>query len=155
MNLYLKLIEIKDSIGLYLKPLTVREVGLYGAVGFIGGSIAKAYGGWSPVMTLLIILMASDYLTGVLASLKEKKGIKSSVSFWGLLKKGLMMLSVLIANHIDIVMNTQIVMNASIYFWYANEVISLTENYARLGLPLPDVIKDKIAILKNKESANK
>ncbi|MNP86178.1 Holin family protein [compost metagenome] len=51
-------------------------------------------------------------------------------------------------------MNTNVVMQGSIYFWYANEIISLTENYARLGLPLPDVIKDKIAILKGKSDDN-
>lgn len=146
----MKLFELRDLLYTYLKPLTFREIGFYGIIGLIGGSIAKAYGGWSPAMTLLVILMASDYFTGILASLKEGKGIKSSISFWGLFKKGLMMLSVLIAHHVDIVMNTNIVMQSSIYFWYMNEIVSLTENYGRLGLPLPNVIKNKIAILKGK-----
>ncbi|MFD0587840.1 holin family protein [Paenibacillus sp. GCM10027627] len=131
----------------YIKLLTTKELGLYGGFSIL---ITQAFGEWSPAMTLLVILMGSDYLTGLLASLKEGKGLKSSVSFWGLVRKGLMMLSVLIAHHIDIVMSTNVVMIGTIYFWYGNESISLIENYGRMGLPLPDPIKNKIAVLKGK-----
>ncbi|MNJ59232.1 phage holin family protein [Paenibacillus fonticola] len=154
MALYIKLLEIKHLIFTYLKPLTTKEIGFYGIFGLIGSMIAQTYGGWSPAMTLLIILMGSDYITGILASLKEGRGIASAASFWGLIKKGLMLLAVLIAHHVDLVMNTNAVMIGSIYFWYANEIISLAENYGRLELPFPEFIKEKIAMLKGKEKNN-
>lgn len=64
------------------------------------------------------------------------------------------MLAVLIGYQVDFVMNTHVVMTGCIYFWYANEIISLTENYGRLGLPMPEVIKKKIAVLKGKLDVN-
>lgn len=150
--LYVKYTILTDSLSSYIKFLTLKEVGVYGSFAVIGGFIAHLFGGWSPLLTLFTILVGSDYVTGILASLKEGKGIKSSLSFWGLIKKALMYLSILIAYHIDIAMEVNGVMTGSIIFWIANEVISLTENYGRLGLPMPDVIKDKIAIFKGKNS---
>lgn len=138
----------------FVKLLTVKEVGFYGFLSIIGGAISQLYGGWTSAMTLLVILMISDYCTGILASIKEKgfKSLKSQKSFWGIIRKVLMMLSVLIGHHVDIVMNTNVVMVASIYFWYGNEIISLAENFNRLGVSLPDVLMDKISILKGKKN---
>jgi len=135
-----------------LKPLTIKEVSFYGIFASIGSAISYMFGGWTPAMTLLIILMATDYITGILASLKEKKGISSNVSFWGLVRKGLMLVAVIFGHQIDLVMNTELAKTACIYFWYGNEMISIVENYGRLGLPLPDAIKDKFTSLKGKDS---
>jgi len=137
-----------------IKFLTLKETGLYGFLAFLGSMISSSLGGWTPELTLMVILMGADYVTGIFASLREGRGITSSISFWGLLKKGLMMLAVLIGYQVDSVMNTQVVMTGCIYFWYANEIISLTENYGRLGLPMPEVIKKKIAVLKSKSDEN-
>lgn len=150
--LYVKLSIFIHSIESYISVPTQQERLVYGAIAFIGGLIAQLFGGWSPLLTLFTILVGADYVTGILASLREGKGIKSSVSFWGLIKKALMYLSILIAHHIDIAMNTEAVMAGSILFWIANELISLTENYGRLGLPMPDAIKDRIAMFKGKNN---
>jgi len=133
-----------------IKPLTMKEFSFYGLFASLGSAISYMFGGWTPAMTLLIILMATDYITGILASLKEKKGISSNVSFWGLVRKGLMLVAVIFGHQIDLVMNTEMVKTACIYFWYGNEMISIVENYGRLGLPLPDSIKDKFSNLKDK-----
>lgn len=91
-----------------------------------------------------------DYVTGLAASIKEGKGLSSKIGFWGLAKKGLMLLVVILAHRLDVLMGTNVIMIGSIYFYLANELISVTENYGRLGLPLPNWIKEIIAIFKQK-----
>ncbi|WP_214630080.1 phage holin family protein [Paenibacillus agaridevorans] len=122
------------------------------ACGVMGAILLFAFGGWSESLTFLLVAMAADYLTGIAASLKEGKGLSSSFGAWGLARKGLSLLVVLLAHRIDVLMNTEdVTMGAAIFFYIANELISVTENYGRLGLPLPERIRKMIAVLKEKD----
>lgn len=103
------------------------------------------------VVNFLLVAIAVDYITGVSASLTEGKGLSSALGSWGLARKGLMLLVILLAHRIDVLMDTSgVTMGAAIYFYIANELISITENYGRLGLPLPDRIRRIIEVLRNK-----
>ncbi|GBG12297.1 holin [Paenibacillus sp. MY03] len=122
------------------------------ACGVMGAILLFAFGGWSESLTFLLVAMAADYLTGIAASLKEGKGLSSSFGAWGLARKGLSLLVVLLAHRIDVLLNTEdVTMGAAIFFYIANELISVTENYGRLGLPLPERIRKMIAVLKEKD----
>ncbi|QNK55612.1 holin family protein [Paenibacillus sp. PAMC21692] len=122
------------------------------ACGVMGAILLFAFGGWSESLTFLLVAMAADYLTGIAASLKEGKGLSSSFGAWGLARKGLSLLVVLLAHRIDVLLNTEdVTMGAAIFFYIANELISVTENYGRLGLPLPERIRKIIAVLKEKD----
>jgi toxin secretion/phage lysis holin len=112
--------------------------------------LTYAFGGWSDLLGFFLLVIVIDYITGVSASLKEGKGLNSEVGFWGLCKKVLMLVVIALAHRADIVMDTEILMIGAIYFYLANELISITENYGRLGLPLPDNIKKLIAVLKDR-----
>ncbi|MVP00863.1 phage holin family protein [Paenibacillus lutrae] len=125
-----------------------------GLTAFAASVITFAFGGWSDLIKLLLVAIAIDYITGVAAVLKEKSGLNSNVGFWGLAKKGFMLLVILLSHRIDVLMQTDVIMNAAIYFYLMNELISITENYGRLGLPLPKKIKNIIADLKNKNDKN-
>ncbi|GKU79928.1 holin family protein [Paenibacillus sp. L3-i20] len=119
--------------------------------GVLGSIITFAFGSWTESLTFLLVAIAVDYITGVSASLTEGKGLSSALGSWGLARKGLMLLVILLAHRIDVLMDTSgVTMGAAIYFYIANELISITENYGRLGLPLPDRIRRIIEVLRNK-----
>jgi len=119
--------------------------------GIIGSIITFAFGSWVESLTVLIVAMGMDYVSGVAASIKEGKGLSSTFGAWGLARKGLMLLVILLAHRVDILLDTSnVTMGAAIYFYIANELISVTENYGRMGLPLPEKIRKLIAVLKEK-----
>lgn len=124
--------------------------------GMIGSWIAYMFGGWDTALVSLIIIMAVDYATGVIvAALRrspksETGGLSSKVGFLGLAKKLMILLFVLIGNRLDMVIGTDYIRNAVIIGYMANELISVTENAALLGLPLPEVITSALDVLKGK-----
>ncbi|RJX38159.1 holin [Paenibacillus pinisoli] len=119
--------------------------------GIIGSIITFAFGSWVESLTVLIVAMGMDYVSGVAASIKEGKGLSSTFGALGLARKGLMLLVILLAHRVDILLDTSnVTMGAAIYFYIANELISVTENYGRMGLPLPEKIRKLIAVLKEK-----
>ena len=73
----------------------------------IGGFFVGLYGGWSPALSILVVFMAADYILGVACALAKKStkteggGFLSKVAFMGLLKKGVIMLVVLLAVQLD------------------------------------------------------
>lgn len=127
----------------------------YTLTGVTGSIVSYAFGGWSGVLELLLIFFAVDYITGCAASIKTGKGLRSKVGMWGILKKGLMLLLVFLGHKIDTAMQMNFVMNATIYFWLANELISITENYGRLGFKVPGVFKKVITVLQEKSGEDK
>lgn len=120
------------------------------AVGVAGAAIGYAFGAWSQLLNFFMLVIVIDYVTGIAASIKEKKGLNSNFGFWGIAKKGLMLVVVMLAHRADLLLGTEVAMTGAIYFYVANELISITENYGRLGLPLPDRVKRLIQVLRDK-----
>lgn len=126
------------------------------AIGAVGSWCAYMLGGWDTALATLIIVMAADYITGIIvAALKRSKktksgGLSSKVGFVGLAKKFMILLFVLIGQRLDLVIGVDYIRNAVIIGYIANELISITENAGLLGLPLPEVVTDTIDILKTK-----
>jgi toxin secretion/phage lysis holin len=120
--------------------------------GVVGALITWAFGGWSGLLELFFIFIVLDYITGVSASFKEGQGLSSEVGLWGLLTKALMIAAVLVGHRADLAFNTDFIMMGIVYAFLANELISISENYARLGLPLSDHLKPLLAILKNNQT---
>jgi toxin secretion/phage lysis holin len=120
------------------------------SVGVGGSLVSYFFGGWSDLLSFFLLTIVIDYVTGLSASLKEGKGLSSHTGFWGLAKKALMLVVVVMAHRMDELMGLSVIETGAIYFYLANELISITENYGRLGLPLPDQVKKMIQILKNK-----
>lgn len=120
------------------------------SAGVVGAFITFAFGHWSEALTFLLTVIAIDIISGMYASVREGSGLNSAVGTVGLAKKGLILLVVLLGHRIDILLGTDAVMGAAIYFYVANELLSIVENYGRVGLPLPDKVRDIIAVLKNR-----
>ncbi|MEV5028490.1 phage holin family protein [Paenibacillus sp. LPE1-1-1.1] len=124
---------------------------LNGGAGVVGAFIAFAFGGWHESLTFLLCAIGVDIASGMYASVKEGRGLNSAVGSIGLAKKGLMLLVILLAHRLDILLDSDnITMTASVYFYIANELISITENYGRIGLPMPEKLRDVITVLKGK-----
>ncbi|NBD25851.1 holin [Paenibacillus sp. T1] len=111
-----------------------------------------SFGIWPESLTLLLVAMGVDYVTGTTAAIREKRGLNSSVGSWGLARKGMMLLVIMLAHRIDILMElNNIAMGGAVYFYLANELISITENLGRIGVPMPDRLRQLIEVLKNKK----
>lgn len=131
------------------------------ALGVIGGLFSKLFGGWTDDMVTLVIFMGIDYIMGLIVagvfknSTKSKTGALDSHEGWkGLCKKGVMLTFVLVAHRIDIMLETDYIRTTATIGFVANEAISVIENAGLMGVPLPDVIKRAIDVLKNKETKN-
>ena len=115
----------------------------------LGGAAAGLLGGWDPLLRVLVVLMAADYLTGLLVALlgrsqkTEYGGLSSKVGAMGLARKGLMLCVVLVAAMMDSVMGTGSAMcrDAACWFYIANEGISILENAGLAGAPYPEKLK--------------
>lgn len=107
-------------------------------------------------MTALLILNVSDYITGMIASVFEAatgkgKGLSSKVGFKGVLKKVGFWVLVVVGHQADLALGLQdTVRNAVLYSLLGVEMLSITENLGRAGVPIPPVIMRVIAVLKGK-----
>ncbi|MWV44983.1 holin [Paenibacillus sp. HJL G12] len=120
-----------------------------------------AFGGWNEALALLAILVVLDWFSGVSASLREgfanpsdkTKGLNSNKGFLGIFKKVLMFTVIAVLYRIDNLLGLSGTLSLAVgatYFYISNELISLAENYGRLGLPMPEQFKRAISVLKAK-----
>ena len=124
------------------------------AVAAIGGWLGYFLGGMDGLMIALIVFMALDYITGLCAMIDKK--LSSAVGFKGICKKVLILMLVGVANVVDIhiVGTGSALRSAVICFYLSNEGLSLLENAAHIGLPIPDKMKDVLAQLHGREEKN-
>lgn len=122
------------------------------AVSAIGGWLGYFLGGVDGLMIALIVFMALDYLTGIMCAVLDKK-LSSAIGFRGIFKKVLILMMVGIANIVDIhVVGTGgALRGAVICFYLSNEGLSLLENAAYIGLPVPERLKEVLAQLHNRD----
>ena len=114
----------------------------------IGGWLGYFLGGLDGLLIALIIFMVLDYITGLMCAVIDKK-LSSAVGFRGICKKVLILMLVGLANVIDmhVVGTGSALRGAVICFYLSNEGLSLLENAAHIGLPIPDRMKDVLAQL--------
>ncbi len=108
----------------------------------VGGWLGYFLGGCDGLLYALLTFVVIDYITGVMCAITDKK-LSSAVGFKGICRKVLIFLLVGIANVLDVqVIGTGSVLRTAIIFFYiSNEGVSLVENAAHLGLPVPERIK--------------
>lgn len=108
----------------------------------IGGWLGYFLGGWDGLLYALIAFVVIDYLTGVMCAINDRT-LSSEVGFKGICRKVLIFLLVGIANILDVnvIGSGGVLRTAVIFFYISNEGVSLLENAAHLGLPVPEKIK--------------
>ncbi len=120
----------------------------------LGAAIGYVFGDWDGFILALIIFIVIDYVTGVICAVCNKQ-LSSEIGFKGILKKIFILLMVGVANILDGIMSLGgIIRSAVIFFYIANEGISIVENAAALGLPVPQKIKDILEQLKEEDDYN-
>ncbi len=121
----------------------------------IGGWIGYFLGGKDGMLIALVVFMALDYITGLMCAIMDKK-LSSAVGFKGICKKVLILMLVGVANILDVhvVGQGSALRGAVIAFYLSNEGLSLLENAAYIGLPIPDKLREILEQLHNREDKN-
>ena len=126
-------------------------------LGAIGALIAGLLGGWDATLQVLCLVMALDFITGLFVAFHGKSsktaggGFSSQISFAGLTRKIFVLILVGLAVALDRALGTPGVLRLAVSMFYtANEGLSILENAAVLGLPLPDVLKNALEQMKDK-----
>lgn len=123
-----------------------------GSIALIGTVITALMGGWDTALKILVVLMVVDYMSGFLAAYKLKK-VNSDVMFWGGIRKGVVFIVVIIAVLVDELVNNglPIMRTLVLYYYIAREALSVTENFALLGVPLPQQLVDVLTQLQEEK----
>lgn len=107
-------------------------------------------GGVDVALQCLLVMIILDYISGI-ASAIYNKNLDSKIGLKGILKKFMYLVIVCVSVIIDkIVGNTGVVRTLVIYFFVANDGLSIIENMGKMGIPLPKKLIDTLNQLKNK-----
>ena len=109
----------------------------------VGGWLGYFLGGCDGLLIALAVFVVADYITGVMCAVSDKK-LSSEVGFEGICRKIIIFLLVGIAHILDVTMiaTGSVLRTAVIFFYLSNEGVSLLENAAHLGLPIPEKLKN-------------
>ncbi len=120
--------------------------------GAAGALIGFLYGEITGLFIAIIALMALDYITGIFCAVSTKT-LSSEIGFKGLVKKLMILVIIAVGHLVDayIIGTGSALMTAVILFFAANEGISILENAALLGLPVPEKLRSVLEQFKDKE----
>lgn len=108
----------------------------------VGGWLGWFLGGCDGLLYALLAFVTIDYITGGMCAFADKK-LSSEVGFKGICRKVLIFLLVGIGHILDtqVIGTGSVLRTAVIFFYISNEGVSLVENAAHLGLPIPEKLK--------------
>lgn len=124
------------------KTLSALAAGAGAWFGFLFGEI-------DGIFTALLIFLVTDYITGILSAWKAKR-LSSAEGFHGILKKMSVLVCVMVANVLDrnVLGNGAAVRSMVIFFFLANEGLSILENLGEIGVPIPKKLIESIEKLR-------
>lgn len=121
-------------------------------IGFIGGISSYLLGKWDILMNTIIIFMILDYVSGMSASWLTKSW-SSEIGYKGLLKKGMIIVMIIISVRLDSILGDETIFrNVVTFFYISNEGISIIENCVKLGLPIPSKIRNALEQIKEENN---
>ena len=121
------------------------------------GAVAGWFGKWDATLTILAILMAVDYVSGLMVAACGRSpktaagGLSSRAGFVGIARKGFIMLIVLLATLLDRAVGNQamVFQSAATCYYIANEGLSILENAVLLGVPVPGKVRGALEELRD------
>ena len=115
----------------------------------ISTSIAYIFGGMDTMLSILIIFMITDFVSGFTKAWALKEFNSSKFYIGGVKKLGILLI-VAVAAQLDkfIHIDSVALRTVAISYYIANEGFSILENWGQLGLPLPKLLKDALAKLR-------
>lgn len=107
----------------------------------LGGALGAVMGGFDGFLYALVVFVVVDYATGLMAAVEKQ--LSSEVGFKGIFKKVVIFCLVAVGHIVDthIIGEGSVLRTAVIFFYLSNEGISIMENAARIGLPVPEKLK--------------
>ena len=148
-----------NDIVLVIKSLIpVRVEAVWGTItGVVGVAAEILFGAWSDALAALVVAMLIDYISGIIAAyINPALSLNSQRGFRGILKKIMILLLVSLGHVLDTAMHQQIICIAVTYFFLGNEGLSIVENAAKAGVPIPARLKETLEQLtEEKEGRDK
>jgi toxin secretion/phage lysis holin len=124
------------------------------AFALLGGTITAFLGGWDLALQVLVLFVVLDYLVGLIAAWTEK-ALDSRIGFRGIAKKILLFVPIAICYALDQVLGQEILRSLAIFFYIANEGLSIVENLGRAGVPVPDALGEALEQMKRKGESSR
>lgn len=129
------------------------------ALAGVAGAIAGLFGEWNTMLTILVVVMAIDYVSGWIVALcgrspkTEGGGLSSKVGFIGIAKKAFIMLLILLATVLDRAIGTgaAVFQSSLVLYYIANEGLSILENAALMGVKFPEKLRKALETMREKE----
>lgn len=136
---------------LYTKSMD--KIGLDKFISLVASEVATIFiylfGGVDVALMCLIIAIILDYISGIIKAFNTKQ-LSSKIGFKGILKKLGILVLVMLAVLVDRVGgNTGAIRTLVIYYFVANEGLSILENLGEAGIPIPNAIKKALKVLKD------
>lgn len=121
----------------------------------LGAVVGYLYGGWTAMLNALLVLVIVDFITGLIAAWINGE-LRSKVGNIGIAKKVGIFLFVTVAHVIDGVLgDMHFLRDAVIFFYMANELLSIIENAGKMGIPMPPAFINAVAVLQEKAGVKK
>lgn len=148
---------MNELIDLIRQMLPVRKEAAWGTVTGAAGVVSEYFfGAWNAALEALVWAMVIDYLTGVLAAyINPRLMLDSRTGFRGICKKILILLLVSLAHFVDGATGQQIICTAVVWFFLGNEGLSILENAAKAGVPVPEKLRQTLKQLSAEKTERK
>ncbi|MBU3682403.1 MAG: phage holin family protein [Flavobacterium sp.] len=131
--------------------MKINVIFLKGGVSAMIGALAYLLGGWDNGIEALCIMVVADYATGLMKAIINKN-LSSYIGFRGIFKKVCIFILVAVAVQIEKITNQNDTLhNYVAYCLIVNEGISILENAAEMGVPIPDVLKNLLKKMRSVE----
>lgn len=125
----------------------------------VAGAICGLFGEWNTMLTILVVAMTTDYISGWIVAWcgkspkTENGGLSSKIGFIGIAKKAFIMILVLLATLLDRAIggDTAVFQSSLVLYYIANEGLSILENAALLGVKFPAKIKRALETMQEQE----
>ena len=143
-------IKIKNKGVRKLQGLELKISYISAIFGGVGGFL---FGKWDLPLKILLAGMMLDYVSGMLKAFYLGE-VSSKTGYKGLIKKVGILFTIVVANLTDLILGLTVFRSAICMFFCMNEFISILENISAMGVPIPDILKDKL-IQTKKTSENK
>lgn len=122
---------------------------------FIAGVVAYFLGGFDALLSIFTIILILDTITGMLKAFNLGK-YESSKFRSGFVKKMAYMLGVVLSVQIDLLVKSNGALRTAVLtFFITNEAFSIVENLGEMGVGFPDILKNSLKTLKDKNDENK
>lgn len=131
----------------------IKTWGLYLGSGCLSLTI-YLIGGYDILIKTLLVMMIIDYITGIMKGYKNKN-INSNVSYRGIKKKVTVLLIVVGASQMDLILHGVGIRSLVLMFYVATEFLSILENAAILGVPIPEKLKIALEQYRDKQDIKK